>query len=478
MYRTAWTLALAASLAAAPAPAGADEKPHLADALALEEAMTEVIKRAEPSIACILVTRSESVDAQKQLGNPDLVPEAYGSGVVIDEKGLILTNLHVVRDATRVYVRLAGGKGGFAEVYAGDPRSDLAVLRLVDPPLPPLKVLRFGDGGAVRKGQFAISLANPFAAGFRDGSPSASWGIISNLRRRAPSRPVNPKALDEERNYRTLHEFGTLIQADARLNLGCSGGALLNLKGEMIGLSTSQAAISGGETPGGFAVPMDDGMRRIIDVLKRGEEVEYGFLGIQLNTRMVRPQPGGDGVLVDHVIAGSPAWAAGLRGGGEYILSVNGTKVQEPDDLFLALGTLLASSTAEVQVRRPLGAAPETVKVRLAKFYVPGKIIASKRPDAIGGLRVDYTSVLFLRPGGPQIYAHGIPPGVMIREVVAGSAADAARLQEAKVITKVNGRDVNTPDEFYREMRNATGSVELTLLRPDMGDERVKIDVR
>jgi S1-C subfamily serine protease len=477
MYRTAWTLTLAAFLAGAAPPAGADDKSRLADALALEDTMAEVIKKAEPSIACILVTRSKDADTQDHLGNPDVVPESYGSGVVIDEKGLILTNLHVVRDATKVYVRLPGGKGGAAEVYAGDPRSDLAVLRLVDPPLPPLKALKFGDGGAVRKGQFVLSLANPFAAGFRDGSPSASWGIISNLRRRAPAKPAGPKALDEERNYKTLHEFGTLIQADARLNLGCSGGALLNLKGEMIGLATAQAAISGGETPGGFAIPMDDGMRRIIDVLKRGEEVEYGFLGIQLNTKTPRPQPG-EGVQIEHVIPGSPAWAAQLKS-GEYILSVNGTKVQEPDELFLALGTLLAGQTVELQVAHaPRAAVSETVKVKVAKFYVPGKVIASKRPEAIGGLRVDYTSVLFLRPGGHLIYQGGIPPGVMIREVVEGSAADSARLQEAKVITRVNGREVNTPDEFYREMRTAAGSVELTLRKPDGGDERIKIDVR
>ena len=122
-----------------------------------------------------------------------------------------------------------------------------------------------------------ICLANPFAAGFRDGSPSASWGIISNLHRRASGvtseieRPgVKP----------TLHHYGTLIQTDVRLALGCSGGALLNLDGELIGLTTAQAALVGSEAPGGFAVPLDGPMKRIIDVLVRGDEVEYGFLGV------------------------------------------------------------------------------------------------------------------------------------------------------------------------------------------------------
>src|SRR5262249_42894439 len=157
-------------------------------------------------------------------------------------------------------------------------RSDLAVLKLQER-LPDLKPIKLGDGGAARKGQFILSLANPFAAGFRDGSPSASWGILSNVRRRMPGGLT-----EVERNRLQLQQFGNLFQLDARLNLGCSGGAVLNLDGELIGLSTAQAALSGVETPGGFALPLDAGVRRILEVLKRGEEVEYGFLGVEFDT--------------------------------------------------------------------------------------------------------------------------------------------------------------------------------------------------
>ena len=119
------------------------------------------------------------------LSGPNVVPESYGSGVVVDaDNGLVLTMAHVVHNATKIYVRLSGGRGSWADVHAADPRSDLAVLKLIDPPTG-LRALKCGDGSRLRKGQFVIGLANPFAAGFRDGSPSASWGIISNLHRRA-----------------------------------------------------------------------------------------------------------------------------------------------------------------------------------------------------------------------------------------------------------------------------------------------------
>src|SRR5262249_52780164 len=156
-------------------------------------------------------------------------------------------------DATKVYVRVpvkGGSAGSYADIHAADPRSDLAVLRLIQPP-ERLTAVTFGDGGKVRKGDWVIALANPYAAGFRDGSPSAPWGIVSNLRRRAPG------GYRETDATKTLHHYGTLIQTDARLNLGCSGGALLNLDGELIGLTTSLAALTGGEGAGGYAVPMD-----------------------------------------------------------------------------------------------------------------------------------------------------------------------------------------------------------------------------
>jgi S1-C subfamily serine protease len=350
MYRSIGAFTLAVVTAAA---AGAAEPPRPVDAL--QDAVAAVIRRAEPSVACVLVTRSPLRSEQADLAKPDHVPESYGSAVVLDDRGLLLTNYHVVRDATAVYVRLAGDRAGFAKVYAGDPRSDLAVLKVDDASaFRPLAPLRLGDGGRVRKGDFVLSLAYPFAAGFHDGSPSASWGIISNVRRRAPTKPVKQGEAEEANYNRSLHQYGTLLQTDARMSPGCSGGALIDLKGDVVGLTSSLAGIYGGETPGGFAVPLDEGMRRVLDVLRRGEEVEYGFLGVRFSRREDQPHPG-QGVRIENVVPGSPAAQADLHGGGglgpaDYIRAINGVRVKDQDELFLALGTLLAGSEVRLDV--------------------------------------------------------------------------------------------------------------------------------
>jgi serine protease Do len=453
-----------------------EDRPRLADVRALQETVQQAIERAEPSIACILVSRSEGYrkygaapsDTPGQLGrfdpprlslddprrqeilnldlsNPDTIPESYGSGVVLDESGLVLTQGHVVHKAAKVYVRLPGRRGSWADIHALDPRSDLAVLRLLDK-VPDLKALKIGDGDRLRKGTFVLSLANPFAAGFRDGSPSASSGMVSNVRRR-----TSQATSDVDRPPPTLHHYGTLVQTDVRLNLGCSGGALLNLDGELVGLTTATAAISGGETPGGFAVPMDAGMRRIIEVLRRGEEVEYGFLGIQFYPES-RP---GKGVQLKEVVLRSPASRAGLKA-GDWLQSINGLPVQENDDLFLFIGTQLAGNTVRIEASRDRGGPTRTLTAKLAKISVPGTPIASRRPKPRAGLLVEYTSVIVQQ-------RHSIPEGVLIREVVPGSPADRAHLQVGTIITRVNNQAVSTPTEFYREMDRAAGPVELTL---------------
>jgi S1-C subfamily serine protease len=310
-----------------------------------------------------------------------------------------------------------------------------------------LKAVPLGDAGKVKKGDLVIGLANPYAAGFRDGSPSASWGIVSNLRRRAPGSP------EETKRAKPLAEYGTLLQTDVRINLGCSGGALLNLDGELVGLTTALAAIAGGEAAGGYALPMTANARKMIAVLQRGEEIDYGFLGVSVNPE----DRGGDatGVVIQDVTAGMPAARAGLFP-RDVVTAIDDNPVREQDDLFLYISAALAGYEAKITVNR--GGTPRTVKVRLAKS--PGgewadRAIASKRHEPVHGLRVDYVSTLGV---GVNL------EGVLVKGVEPGSPA-AKKLLEwvgRAVVTAVDGQPVATPTDFYR-LAEGKGSVTLDL---------------
>lgn len=180
--------------------------------------------------------------------NANFVPSEFATGVIISEKGDVLTAYHVLGNPEQNdYYIWHQGIGREAEVtaipsvvQAGDPWTDLAVLRFDAKNLKPIK---FGDAKQVKRGSFVVSLGNPYAVA-RDGKASASLGIVSNLQRSAVRRPKVDEATASLRGE-GLQEYGTLIQTDARLNLGTSGGALVNLRGEMIGVTTSLAAVAG-----------------------------------------------------------------------------------------------------------------------------------------------------------------------------------------------------------------------------------------
>jgi serine protease Do len=217
---------------------------------------------------------------------------------------------------------------------------------------------------------------------------------------------------------------------------------------------------------------MDDGMRRIIAILKRGEEVEYGFLGVRFEPHHDRTE----GVEVAYVNPGSPADRAGLHN-KDRILTVNDTPVLDADDLLLALGVQMAGAHVRIDVMRMGTTRPkrEQLDVTLAKFYVPGKKIATEKGARpfFRGLRVDYTSLVVQQP--PLLLLQRIPRGVLISEVQPSSPAATVFLKSGDIVTHVSGRAVSTPAAFYEAVDGVSGSVELTLTSSNPGQPAPKV---
>ena len=302
------SLAFAAGLASvlAVSSLSAQEPSGLGSAAALENSLVQTIASAEKSVVAIARVRKEQNGNSVRLefrpdpfgrklsvGNPPLptdpnfVPNEYGTGVVVDRRGLILTACHVLGDENdSYYITTADRRVYRAWIKAADPRSDLAVLSIdgADVASANLVPIRMGDAATLRKGQIVVTLGNPYAIA-RDGQSSAGWGIVANLGRKAP--PVADDA--DPSGKTTLHHFGGLIQTDARLHLGTSGGPLLNLRGDMIGLCVSPAATAGYDLSAGYAIPVDVTFRRVLNTLEQGREAEYGLLGIR-----PKPAPGGN----------------------------------------------------------------------------------------------------------------------------------------------------------------------------------------
>jgi serine protease Do len=436
----------------------------------IEKTLVDVIARTEKSVAAIARVHKEQPNENFRLEirpdpfnrrpmlstvpqptDPDFIPNEYGTGVVVDRRGLILTAYHVLGEESDYYVTTADRKVYKASIKGADPRSDLAVLAIEAADLVPIV---FGNADGLKKGQIVISLGNPYAIA-RDGQASAAWGIISNLARKAPATPSQ----SDPSGKSTLHHFGTLIQTDAKLNLGTSGGPLLNLKGEMIGLTVALAATAGYETAGGYAIPVDQTFRRAVETLKQGREVEYGFLGVQpANLPPEEVLNGKHGVRVAQTVPGTPAVKSGLKI-EDIITAVDDKPVYDTDSLVLSLDKLPVEAVVNLSVIRE--GHPQTIEAKLTKYPVRGKKIVTSPEPLWRGMRVDYPTAML----NSEIRTMGTMPftgeGVVVAEVADDSPAFTAGLRPGMIITNVGSTSVNTPQEFRDAVQAASGSVEL-----------------
>ncbi|MEX0703750.1 MAG: trypsin-like peptidase domain-containing protein [Planctomycetales bacterium] len=483
-------------------------------AAALEEALVEAIAKAERSVvsvARIKAPRAAERSPFDQIGrpplfrqqpldpdSPDFIPNDFGAGILFAPEGrpndrLVLTNHHVVKggppvgDNTaeyRLYLRFPNRRGCYAEVVAADPRSDLAVLR---PDFAALGVearqlapIEFADPSRLRKGRLVVALGNPYAIA-RDGSPSASWGMISNIARRPASFEIVEDRTELKKE--SIHHLGTLLQVDARLEFGTSGGALVDLDGRLLGITTSLAAIDGYEKSAGYAVPVDEATRRVIDTLAQGYEVEYGFLGVtpgtllptELRQRYSYRFEQASAAVAAAVIPGSPASGInGQRGlmSGDVILAIGEKPISEPDspgrpihdknDLMREVALLPPGTVAHLSVWRESARRKLNLEVKLGKWppYDDEGIIATRRRhDPWRGAAVDH-------PTGRQQFMPypQFVQAVVVTEVAPGSPAARADLRPGDFITYANDQPVASPDEFHQAVANTAGNVAVMVL--------------
>jgi serine protease Do len=267
-----------------------------------------------------------------------LVQNSLGSGVIVTNEGHIITNSHVVTDregnqVDQIEVQLSDGQTKKARLVGADSEVDLAVLKIDDPGVKPLKL---ADSDTVQPGDFVLAIGNPF--GFEE---TVTDGIISSKGR--PNR---------------TDFFGDLIQTNAAINPGNSGGPLINLRGEVIGINTAIASTTGGSQGIGFAIPSNTVRTALESLLKQGRIIR-GYLGIQ--TRALQPDETSsdtDGVTVAEVVPGSPAAQAGVQP-GDVIRKFDGRDVKN----FNALRTFVAQTQLNKQVELEIMRNGEPLKV-------------------------------------------------------------------------------------------------------------------
>ena len=360
--------------------------------------------------------------------------QSLGSGVIVDAaRGLVLTNNHVIANADQISVRLTDGRQFAAKLVGTDPETDVAVIRINATGLVALPI---ADSDHLRVGDFAVAIGNPFGLG-----QTVTSGIISALARSGLG----------------ITGYEDLIQTDASINPGNSGGALVNLRGELIGINTAIYSQSGGNIGIGFAIPMNMAHQVMEQLVKFGE-VNRGFLGAEMQD--LDPDlaaafgiKGHHGAILVNILADSPAAKAGLKP-GDVVTEMNGKHVRDATDLHNQIGLLRVGDDLTLKVLRDGKAL--SVRTQIAKREDPGGPAASGNPRlaGVGVAEIPEDSPLF-----------GEIAGVVVIKVSANTPASKAGLREGDVILSVNRVQIDDVNSFVELVGQSRGQLLLGVLR-------------
>ncbi len=346
-------------------------------------------------------------------------PANAGSGVIFDaEKGLIVTNSHVVRNVLKILVTFKDGSKIVGEVLGADEDTDLAVVQVTAEQ--PLTAVKFADSSKVKIGQLVVAVGNPY--GLND---TTTFGIVSGLKR----ENVN------------LSRYEDFIQTDASINPGNSGGPLLNIKGEVIGINT---AIINYAQSIGFSIPSNMVLYIVNQLVEYGE-VHRGWLGVGIDpvteemAGNINLKPG-VGVVVNSVFEGDPAHQAGLKV-GDIILKIGGAKIDSPNSLIRIIGTISPGQTINLDILR--NGEHKVVPVKLESKKKKTNLLASLTPSDPSGLGFSVKDSN-PNPDGEK--------GPIVTKVNPGSYAESKGLMNDDQILAVNGEVVVNQQEFENVM--------------------------
>lgn len=384
--------------------------------------------------------------------------QGLGSGVIIDARGYIITNDHVVHGADKITVTLPDGRKFSARLTGVDVRSDLAVIK-IEAPDANLPVAPLGNSESLKIGQWVVAIGNPFGHILDDPQPTVTAGVISALHRTLPQ------------TSRRDSDYSDLIQTDAAINPGNSGGPLVDLNGEVIGINVAIFSTSGGYQGVGFAIPVNYA-RSIIEQLIQGKKVVYGWIGVSVQDVTERLAqyfnlPTAEGVMVLKVLENSPAEKAGLKD-GDIILSVNGVRIRNSSALIKQIGQLTVGKTAKIQVQRDLKAIdiPVTVGQRPAlesEITQPAPAPAPKTQMLTKPWRG--ISVSEISSDMAQKLGLANTNGVVIVNIEPNSAGFAAGLRKGDVIIAINKTTVRNVEDYSQAAQSAQGSCLVRTIR-------------
>ncbi len=372
---------------------------------------------------------------------------ALGSGVIVSPDGYILTNNHVVEGATTVKVTLSDRREFTAKTIGTDPQSDLAVIKIESGNLPVLPL----SGVKPEVGDICLAIGNPFGVG-----QTVTMGIVG-----ATSRSLGG----------TIEAYEDFIQTDASINPGNSGGALVNTRGELIGVNTAILSGSGGNQGIGFAIPVTMA-RNIMDQLIKSGKVTRGYIGAYLqdvdpNLARAFKIPNNSGVVITKIDAGTPADKSGLKE-GDVVTQANGDSVVDVQGLRNRIASMAPGSTVKMHIYRngnptdvnvTLGERPADLEARNSRQGRGGEPGAGKH-SGLEGVTVEDIDA----DTAQQLQLPRNTAGVVVTEVDESSDAAEAGLRRGDIIEQVNRQPVKNAGDFDRMVRQGKGATTLLLV--------------